>query len=213
MSTGPTPTTPPSTSAMPVTSNPNTDADAKATVASCPCNHLRYSLLSKPLIIHCCHCLSCQSETGSAFVLNALYLASSVVPLSPTTSPLLINTPSASGKGQVIARCPRCFVAVWSNYAGGGRATRFVRVGAVEKEVKSMDPGAWAPDVHIYVRSKVPWLAIPEGAEVYERFYDVEEVWGRERCVRRADAREKIKKAREEETTEAEGAGVQDARQ
>lgn len=45
----------------------------------------------------------------------------------------VVNTPSNSGKGQKIARCPRCRIAIWSNYAGAGDAVRFVRVGTLDE--------------------------------------------------------------------------------
>jgi hypothetical protein len=37
----------------------------------CACGQLRYTLASKPMIVHCCHCRDCQRQTGSD-VLNAL---------------------------------------------------------------------------------------------------------------------------------------------
>ena len=38
----------------------------------CACGEVRYRLTGKPFAVHCCHCRSCQRETGSAFVLNGL---------------------------------------------------------------------------------------------------------------------------------------------
>src|SRR5258707_6690502 len=39
----------------------------------------------------------------------------------------------SSGKGQKIARCPKCRIAVWSNYSGAGPSVRFVRVGTLDE--------------------------------------------------------------------------------
>ena len=58
--------------------------------------------------------------------------------------PELVATPSASGKGQTIARCATCKVAVWSNYPQAGPAVRFVRVGTLD------EPHLCPPDIHIY---------------------------------------------------------------
>jgi hypothetical protein len=55
-----------------------------------------------------------QRETGTAHALNALYEADRVA--HTAGKPEIVVTPSASGKGQKIARCPACRVAVWSNY-------------------------------------------------------------------------------------------------
>ena len=38
----------------------------------CACGAVRYRLTSDPLFTHCCHCLNCQRQTESAFVINLL---------------------------------------------------------------------------------------------------------------------------------------------
>ena len=96
----------------------------------CTCRQVRYRLIGTPLIVHACHCRWCQRETGSAHALNALYEADRVV--HTASEPEIVMTPSASGKGQKIARCPTCRVAVWSNYAQASPAVRFVRVGTMD---------------------------------------------------------------------------------
>ncbi|MBL8361663.1 MAG: GFA family protein [Rubrivivax sp.] len=136
----------------------------------CDCRHLRYQLHAAPLIVHCCHCRWCQRESGASFALNALFEADRVTLLHG--EPDLVDTPSDSGLGQRIARCPRCRVAVWSHYAGSGPLTRFVRVGTLD------EPGRLPPDVHIFTASKQPWVVLPPGAPAFEEFYDTrEQVW------------------------------------
>jgi hypothetical protein len=135
----------------------------------CTCRLVRYRLSGRPLIVHACHCRWCQRETGTAFALNALYEADRVVHLA--AEPEVLMTPSQSGRGQRIARCPVCRVAVWSNYPQAGPAVRFVRVGTLD------DPGQLSPDIHIYVASKQPWLALPPGARAVPEFYDVASTW------------------------------------
>src|SRR6202011_778336 len=116
----------------------------------CTCRHLRYRMMSRPLFVHCCHCRWCQRETGAAFALNAMIEADRVQLL--TGDVVVIATPTHSGKGQRIARCPNCKVAVWSNYSGAGDAIRFVRVGTLD------EPARFAPDIHIFTSSKQPWV-------------------------------------------------------
>ena len=134
----------------------------------CTCRAVRYQLRRAPLIVHCCHCRWCQRETGSAFVLNALLESAQLAVL--TGAPELVATPSNSGKGQAIARCPACRVALWSHYGGRG-VLSFVRVGTLD------EPDRFPPDVHIYTESKQPWVVLPAGARVFAQYYQSAEVW------------------------------------
>jgi len=134
-------------------------------------------MTSRPMFVHCCHCRWCQRETGSAFVLNALIEADRVTLLAG--EPETVLTPTNSGKGQKISRCPVCRVALWSNYAGAGDALRFVRVGTLD------DPDAFPPGIHIFTESKQPWVVIPEGARAVPQYYKSAEVWSEESLARR----------------------------
>src|SRR5438477_12237655 len=93
----------------------------------CTCRNIRYRLNGKPMIVHACHCSWCQRETGTVHALNALYEFDRVEHLGG--EPEIVDTPSASGKGQRIARCPVCKGAGWSYLPGAGEAMRFVRGG------------------------------------------------------------------------------------
>lgn len=144
----------------------------------CDCRAVRYRMTTAPLYVHCCHCRWCQRETGSAFVLNALIEADRVEPLRG--EPVVVLTPSASGRGQKIARCSACHVALWSSYAGAGDGFRFVRVGTLDS------PDRLPPDIHIFTASKQPWVVLPEGALAFEKYYDREKCWPAESLARRA---------------------------
>ena len=147
----------------------------------CDCQRVRYRLGSKPLFVHCCHCRWCQRETGTAFALNAMIEADRVELLAGEVE--IVDTPSNSGKGQKIARCPRCRIALWSNYAGAGDSVRFVRVGTLD------DPDRLPPDIHIYTESKQPWVVLPAGAAVVPLFYDPDATWSADSLARRAKMR------------------------
>lgn len=116
----------------------------------CPCRTIRYNLLAPPLFTHCCHCLACQRESGSAFALNIVIEADDVQHTTPT-QPELIPTPTQSKVPQDMARCPKCKVCVWSNYGGNG-AARYVRAGTLD------EPHRIVPDIHIYTASKLSWV-------------------------------------------------------
>src|SRR6202030_3848835 len=133
------------------------------------CRAVRYRLASQPMIVHCCHCRWCQRETGASFALNAVIEADRVMLLQG--SPGLVLTPSNSGKGQKIARCPVCQVALWSTYVGAGDALRFVRVGTLD------EPDRLSPDIHIYTESKQPWVLLPPGTPVAHQYYRRTDHW------------------------------------
>jgi hypothetical protein len=154
-----------------------TEPPAFAADGGCTCRAVRYRVLSAPLIVHCCHCRWWQRETGSAFVLNYLIEAERMQSLQGT--PDLIDTPSNSGKGQKIARCPVCRVALFSTYAGAGEKLRFVRVGTLD------EPDRFPPDIHIYTESRQPWVVLPAGVPAVPQYYNSKQVWSAASLARR----------------------------
>ena len=152
---------------------------------SCSCGAVTYRLTSAPMFVHCCHCTDCQRQTGSAFVLNALIETDRVQVLQGDTRSF--PQPTDSGRPHVIHRCADCGTALWSNY-GGREQLRFVRVGTLDA------PAALPPDVHIYTRSKQPWVKLPgdgngattgKPAGVFEAYYDSAELWPADSLARR----------------------------
>ena len=143
----------------------------------CDCRTVRYRMESSPLFVHCCHCRWCQRESGASFALNAMIEADRVKDLGE--SPQLVDTPSNSGAGQLIARCPKCRVAVWSNYAGAGPVIRFVRVGTLD------NPDLLPPDIHIFTESRQPWFTLPADTPAVAEYYDREKHWPAESLARR----------------------------
>ncbi len=143
----------------------------------CACGAVRYRMLAQPIFVHCCHCTSCQRESGSAFAVNAMIEADQVELLQGELEQ--IDTPTESGDPQKFFRCVSCKIAVWGNYAMAvGDRLRFVRVGTLD------EPGLVPPDVHIFTRSKPPWLPLPADAPAFEVYYDRDEVWPAESLKR-----------------------------
>ena len=134
----------------------------------CACGAVRYRLESAPMFVHCCHCRDCQRQTGSAFVLNALIETDRITLLASAPEP--VPVPTDSGRPHDIWRCRVCRTAVWSDY-GGRAALRFVRVGTLD------DAAALPPDVHIYTRSKLPWITLPKDVPAFEVYYDSQTLW------------------------------------
>lgn len=134
----------------------------------CTCGVVRYRLTTAPMFVHCCHCRDCQRQTGSGFVLNALIETDRIAFVSGSPDP--VTVPTDSGRPHDIYRCPACKTALWSDY-GRRPGLRFVRVGTLD------EPSALPPDVHIYTRSKLPWITLPANVPAFEAYYDANTVW------------------------------------
>jgi hypothetical protein len=133
---------------------------------ACACGSVRYRLTSDPLFVHCCHCLRCQRQTGSAFVVNVLIETERVEILAG--EPQRVDVPRDRGK-QKVWRCPTCQIALYSQYTRP--QVRFVRAGTLD------DPASVAPDVHIFTRSKLPWVTLPDSVPAFRTYYDTQKLW------------------------------------
>lgn len=135
----------------------------------CDCGEIRYRMEDRPLFVHCCHCRWCQRESGASFALNAMIESNLVTTLKG--APDTVLTPTNSGKGQKIVRCPKCRIALFSHYPGAGDKVKFVRVGTLD------NPDLLPPDIHIFTASKQPWVILPPHALAVEEYYDWREAW------------------------------------
>jgi hypothetical protein len=142
----------------------------------CACGSVRYRLKSGPMIVHCCHCTDCQRQVGSAFVINALIESDRIEMLSGEVKPTAM--PTDSGRPHLVYRCPDCGTTIWSDY-GDRKVLSFLRATTLD------DRGALPPDVHIFTRSKLPWVRLPDDARVFEVYYDTQKEWSPESLARR----------------------------
>lgn len=145
----------------------------------CACGAVRYELLSRPMFTHCCHCLDCQRQTGSAFVINGLIETDRIVVRSGQLVP--VRVPTDSGQPHDIYRCAMCQTALWSDY-GGRPWLRFVRIGTLD------EPHMVVPDVHIYTRSKQAWVGLPDAVPQFAEYYDLKSLWPEAAQARRREA-------------------------
>jgi len=164
----------------------------------CDCRALRYRMQTAPLFVHCCHCRWCQRESGASFALNAMIESDRVSLLAG--APDLVDTPSESGAGQQIARCPHCRIALWSHYAGAGPVISFVRVGTLDQ------PDHLGPDIHIFTASKQPWVLLPDDTPAVPEYYDREKHWPAASLARREALRPRIEAWQAEWRARHEGA-------
>jgi hypothetical protein len=160
--------------------SPRSSTGGRPLEGACSCGAVRYRLTSDPLFVHCCHCLNCQRQTGSAFVINLLIEADRVELLAADPEP--VDVPRDDGSEQRIFRCPTCQVAVFSEY--GRPEVRFVRGGTLD------EPSAVAPDVHIFTRSKLDWVTLPDSVPAFDVYYDTKALWPAASLERLAAIRE-----------------------
>ena len=84
-------------------------------------------------------------------------------------APQPVDVPRDDGSTQRIYRCPTCQVAVYSDY---GRAeVLFVRGGTLDQ------PWTVSPDVHIFTKSKLSWVTLPDSVPAFEVYYDRKVLW------------------------------------
>ncbi len=152
----------------------------------CTCGEVRYRALSMPLIVHACHCRWCQRQTGAPHALNAVFESDRIEVTRGAVEEVTVASPS--GAGQIIARCPTCRIALWSNYLSSAlrEHLRFLRVGTLD------NPDLMGPDVHIYTSAKMPWYVIPEGHLAVDEFYDLGATWSPESLARMAAWKDKV---------------------
>jgi hypothetical protein len=134
----------------------------------CACGTIRYELTASPLIVHACHCRDCQRITGSAFVIN-LWIERNFVKAGPGVKSFRLA--GGSGKDHEVFFCESCGTYLWSRYQGAPGDALFVRAGTLDR------PDAVTPDVHIFTRSKLPWLPLPDGVPAFKSFYRIDDVW------------------------------------
>jgi hypothetical protein len=142
----------------------------------CACGDIRYKLTNAPMIVHACHCRDCQKLTGSACAVKLWIERKFIEPSG--AAPVSRSVAAGSGKPHEIFSCAKCGTALWSKYHAAPGDTLLVRAGTLD------NPAAVAPDVHIFTRSKAPWLELPAGARVFETFYKIDEVWPPESLAR-----------------------------
>jgi hypothetical protein len=172
------------------------DVAAFPAEGGCVCGKLRYRVEKSPMVVHCCFCTWCQQESGGKILIQRRKpilsaLASNIVnsiietaeisflppknePSAVPITPLKVDTPSHSGLGQIITRCPACYVAVMSLYGGSSPSIAFLRTGTLDRKdiVK--------PDVYIYTSSKPPWVVLDKDTPAFEKSYNFRELWSKE---------------------------------
>ena len=125
----------------------------------CQCGAIRYEITQAPQMVYTCHCNDCQRITSSAFSM-ALILADRACHLVKG-EPRVVQRTAESGRVTARWMCQEC--GSWVGRAETpGSTIRNVRGG-------TLDDTSWLrPTVHLWTRSKQPWIALPEGDQIFE---------------------------------------------
>jgi hypothetical protein len=141
-------------------------------LGGCACGAVRYVMNATPILSYACHCTDCQHLTGSAFILSAWIEKTEVELLSGDLTACKLST---GEHGSTVHFCPRCGTSIWTEYSPG---FWFVRLTTLDNQT------AYPPDMHIFTRSKQPWLNLSDAVPVFENYYDRETDWPAEKLAR-----------------------------
>ena len=120
-------------------------------IGGCRCGAVQYEVSVTTLPpIYCCHCLLCQSSSGSAFSEQAIVAATAI----KASGPILDYRFERPGGGEAHHRlCARCHTRLWStndvypDYA-------FIRAGTLERSQELV------PRAHMWVKRKQAWVRL-----------------------------------------------------
>lgn len=125
----------------------------------CRCGAVRYRLNVETMPpVYCCHCLTCQTWSGSAFTQQAVIAEEHIAVISGV--PEIYTNVSASGTQSVQRLCGICHTRLWNtNAARPGLAV--VRAGTLDASAEL------SPRAHIWTKRMQPWLVIGEGIPIW----------------------------------------------
>ena len=129
------------------------------TRGACRCGACTYTIAVDPLeAVYCCHCTDCQRWSGSAFSEQAVVPEAAIAAEGPVIE-FIVTT--ASGAESRQRACGTCHARLWN--------TNSRRPGVAVVRAGTLDHNrTLAPRAHIWVKSKQPWVALPEGVPAFE---------------------------------------------
>ncbi len=134
----------------------------------CQCGALRY--VARPSVkfrSYACHCTDCQSQTGSAFALHVWLLAAELEVVGECHEG---RQSKPDGARLSVFGCPHCLSRIYSVNSSRPQVIT-LRIGTRD------DSARFTPDFHIWVRSKQPWINLPQGAMALDEQPKLAEEW------------------------------------
>jgi hypothetical protein len=132
-------------------------------LGGCACGAVRYRVHGAPLLGTVCHCRFCQRRLASGFAVLATFDEDKVELLQGETVEREYLS-DESGRWLRMSFCPHCGTTV-SHVAEIRPGKRTIAAGTFD------DSGWFKIDRHIWVRSKLPWVTVPDGVASFEQGY------------------------------------------
>lgn len=123
---------------------------------SCECNAVTYSITDSSVYVYACHCLNCQTRSGSAFAEHAMVSDSSFTFEGGTTG----YKRSENGIEFEEVFCAICHTRIFNRNSLLPDMI-FLRAGTLAGS-QTLDPIA-----HIWISRKQAWIALPKGIPVF----------------------------------------------
>ena len=130
------------------------EPESKATTlcGGCRCGAVRYTISRGDLPpVYACHCLACQSGSGSAFSEQAVIEDGSIEASGPVLDYRFIRADGNHGHHRL---CAECFTRLWSTN-GALAGVALVRAGTLDRSQEL------APRAHMWTKRKQPWVELP----------------------------------------------------
>ncbi|MGI9510177.1 MAG: GFA family protein [Geminicoccaceae bacterium] len=132
---------------------------AREGTGGCACGTIRYEFKGDPREIIACHCMYCQTRSGSAFGMS-MFLGKDALRITKGKLKIFRNTRD-SGRAVLVAICPECGTQIYGEPEW--------RPDTIVVKPGTLDDTSWlVPDTHIWTSRKQPWIVIPEGVSVHE---------------------------------------------
>lgn len=135
-------------------------SEAFKLTGGCNCGAVRYVLSAPPLAVAACHCANCRKQSGAAYSVNLVVRASTLSVEGELAA--FSDTDTESGAPVERQFCRACGSPIRSLPAATPKIAA-VKAGTLD------DAGAYAPQVHIWTRSKLPWVELPAEAVQFEQ--------------------------------------------
>ena len=120
----------------------------------CRCGSVRYRVIADDLPpVYCCHCLTCQTWSGTAFTQQAV-IAESQIELTEGAVEIYENV-TATGALSTQRLCAVCHTRLW-NTNSARPSLAVIRAGTLDASATLV------PRAHIWTKRKQPWILIAE---------------------------------------------------
>ena len=135
-------------------------AEDRPITGGCNCGSVRYEITAPPLVVAACHCSQCRRQSGAAYSVNLIVRSKAMRVEGKTT--VWTDTDTESGSPLAREYCGCCGSPI--------RSVPSSTPGIVAVKAGTLDyPAPFAPTIHLWTMSKLPWVSIPDGLTTFEK--------------------------------------------